>query len=232
MRRAADEARYLVDRGYPKDSAIRFVCNHHCPTQAQRFVLTRIIVAATVAYSRRAKAQSLESLRLNVVIVDGYNVFITTESLLAGYPVYSCDDGFLRDTRGIFSSYKISSLTAPALSGLLDLLAEAGTAHVEVLLDQQMSCSGDLAELVRGMMAGRGLPGTARTVGNVDHLLKVSEAVVATSDGNVIDAAIRIFDLPAEIAKRRGIVPLFVCSFAEKRDNSRPAHDGAGIGLP
>ncbi len=211
MRRAADEARYLVNRGYPKDSAIRFVCDHHRLPQAQRFVLTRIVVAATLAYSRRAKAQSLESLRLKGVFVDGYNVLITTESLLAGYPVYSCDDGFLRDTRGIFSSYKISHHTAPALSGILDLLAEAEPAHVEVLLDQQMSRSGELAELVRGMMAGRGLPGTARTAGNVDHLLKVSEAVVATSDGNVIDAAKRIYDLPAEIAKRRGIVPLFVC---------------------
>ena len=210
MRRAAHEARYLVNRGYPKDSAIRFVCDHHRLPQAHRFVLTRIIVAATLAYSRRAKAQSLESLRLKGVIVDGYNVLITTESLLAGYPVYLCDDGFLRDVRGIFSSYKISGLTAPALSGLLDLLAEAGPAHVEVLLDQQMSRSGELAELVRGMMAGRGLPGTARTARNVDHLLKVSESVVATSDGNVIDAAKRIFDLPREIAKRRGMVPLSV----------------------
>lgn len=210
MRRAAREARYLVNRGYPKDSAIRVVCDHHRLPQAQRFVLTRIIVAATLAYSRRAKAQSMESLRLNGVIVDGYNVLITTESLLAGYPVYLCDDGFLRDTRGIFSSYKIAGLTAPALSGILDLLAEAEPAHVEVLLDQQMSRSGELAELVRGMMAGRGLPGTARTARNVDHLLKVSDALVATSDGNVIDAAKRIFDLPREIAKRRGMVPLSV----------------------
>ena len=88
-----------------------------------------------------------------------------------------------------------------------------------MLLDQQMSRSGELAELVRGMMAGRGIPGTARTAGNVDRLLKVSEAVVATSDGNVIDAADRIYDLPREIAKRRGIVPLFVCSSAEEIDN-------------
>ena len=207
MRLAADEARYLVNRGYPRDSAIRFVCDHHRLPQAQRFVLTRIIVAATLAYSRREKAQSLESLRSKGVIVDGYNVLITTESLLAGYPVYSCDDGFLRDTRGIFSSYKISHHTVPALSGILDLLAEAEPAHIEVLLDQQMSRSGELAELVRGMMAERGLPGTARTARDVDHLLKVKGAIVATSDGDVIDAARRIYDLPAEIARRLGISP-------------------------
>ena len=210
MRRAAEEARYLVNRGYPKDSAIRFVSDHYRLLEERRFVLTRIIVAATLVHSRRAKAQSLEALRANEVFVDGYNVLITTESLLAGYPVYLCDDGFLRDTRGVFGSYKISRFTAPALSEVLDHLVWAEPAYVEVLLDQQMSRSGELAELVRGMMAGRGLPGTARTARDVDHLLKVSEAVVATSDGNVIDAAKRIYDLPAEIAKRRGIVPLSV----------------------
>ncbi|HOC65917.1 MAG TPA: DUF434 domain-containing protein, partial [Methanothrix soehngenii] len=27
--KAPEEARYLVDRGYPKDSAVRFISNHH-----------------------------------------------------------------------------------------------------------------------------------------------------------------------------------------------------------
>ena len=210
MRRAAEEARYLANRGYPRDSAIRFVSDHHRLPEDHRFVLARVIVAANIAVSRRAKAQSLEALRAKVVFVDGYNVLITTESLLAGYPVYLCDDGFLRDTRGIFSSYKVSRFTAPALSEVLDLLARAEPARVEVLLDQQMSRSGELAELVRGMMAECCLPGIARTARNVDHLLKVSEAVVATSDGNVIDAAKRIYDLPLEIAKKHGIIPLSV----------------------
>lgn len=210
MRQAAEEARYLVNRGYPKDSAISFVSNHHLLLEEHRFVLTRIIVAAERASIRRAKAQSLETLRANEVFVDGYNVLITTESLLAGYPVYLCDDGFLRDTRGIFGGYRTSRLTSPALSEILGLLAQAKPSHVEVLLDQQMSRSGELAELVRGMMAERGLPGTARTARDVDHLLKVAEAGVATSDGNVIDATKRIHDLPAEIAKRIGITPLLV----------------------
>ena len=199
-----------MNRGYPKDSAIRFVSDHHQLPEAHRFVLTRMIVAAERARTRRAKAQSLETLSANEVFVDGYNVLITTESLLADYPVYLCDDGFLRDTRGIFKSYKISRLTSPALFLILDLLALAKPARVEVLLDQQMSRSGELAELVRGMMAERGLPGTARTARDVDHQLKVAEAGVATSDGNVIDAAKRIYDLPAEIAKRLGISPRLV----------------------
>ncbi len=210
MNQALEEARYLVNRGYPKDSAIRFVSDHHRLPDEERFVLMRVIVASRVALSRKAKTLRLEELGTRAVFVDGYNVLITTESLLAGYPVYLCDDGFLRDTRGIFRSYKASRHTVPAISEILDILARAGPGRVEVLLDQQMSRSGELAELVRGMMEERGLPGTARTARDVDHLLKVAGAVVATSDGNVIDAAELVYDLPAEIARRSGISPLLV----------------------
>ena len=56
---------------------------------------------------------------------------------------------------------------------ILDLLAAARAARVEVLLDQQMSRSGELAKEVRGLMARAGLPGEARCARDVDHQLKV-----------------------------------------------------------
>jgi hypothetical protein len=49
------------------------------------------------------------------------------------------------------------------------------------------------------------LPGDARTSLDVDHSLKTAMSIVATSDGNVIDAASDVVDLPAEMARRRGI---------------------------
>jgi hypothetical protein len=54
------------------------------------------------------------------------------------------------------------------------------------------------------MMAKIRLPGTAKTARDVDRQLKSSRAIVATADGNVIDAAARVIDLPWEIARRRG----------------------------
>jgi len=205
LRRAAAEARYLLDRGYPKDSALRFVSDHHCLPQEQRYVLIRVLVAAELARSRMAKIVPLEALRGDVVFVDGYNVLITAESLLVGSPVYLCDDGILRDTRGIFKRYTASHLTAKALSSILDLLVLAAPARSEILLDQQMSRSGELAGLIRGMMAERRLPGAARTAKDVDHRLKTAEAIVASGDGDVIDAASAVVDLPAEMAKMLGL---------------------------
>jgi len=201
--------RYLVNRGYPKAPSVRFVSDHYRLLKEQRFVLIRVIVAAETANLRKAKAVPLEALRGQELFVDGYNVLITVESLLKGCAVYLGDDGFLRDTQGIFRSYRATQATAPALSQILDLLADATPARVEVLLDQQISRSGELAEQIREMMAERSLFGGACTVKDVDHRLKKAK-VVATSDGNVIDAVSCALDIAAEIARRRGIAPLLL----------------------
>lgn len=194
-----------MDRGYPKDSAVRFISNHHRLAIEERFILMRVIVKSDVAQIRRSRMQKLEDLKDKAIFIDGYNVLITTESVLGGHPVYLCDDGFLRDSRGIFRSYKTSPITALALNQILDLLAQAGPARTEVLLDQQMSRSGEMAEMIRGMMAERHLCGTARTGRDVDRLLKATRGIVLTSDGNVIDSLDHVMDLPREIARRSGI---------------------------
>jgi len=168
-------------------------------------VLARVTLSSRSAQERKAKAVSVRALQRKDVIVDGYNVLITVESLLAGCSVYLCDDGFLRDVRGIFKRYRPSGLTDSALSIILDLLAFAAPSKIEILLDQQMSCSGKLAARIREQMACRRLPGTACTAKDTDHLLKTSLGVVASADGYVIDGASNVVDLPAEIARMRGI---------------------------
>ena len=200
----------MADRGYPNDSAVRYVSDHHRLPEAERSVLQRTILSADRALSRMAKTLQLHDLCGRVVFVDGYNTTITTQSLLDGYPVYLCDDGFVRDTRGFFRSYKASKITVCSFFEILDLLAAAGAARVEVLLDQQISQSGELAKEVQGLMAERSLPGEARCARDVDHQLKTCTSIVASSDGNVIDAASKVIDLPGEIARERCIRPLLV----------------------
>jgi hypothetical protein len=69
--------------------------------------------------------------------------------------------------------------------------------------------SGQLAACIRKTMIKIGLAGTAQTVRDVDYRLK-TVAIVATSDGNVIDAAFCALDIPAEIARKRGITALLL----------------------
>jgi hypothetical protein len=175
----------------------------------ERHVLIRVAVAADLAASRLAKRLPLERLAGRELLVDGYNVLITVESLLGNKPVYRCDDGYLRDTRGIFRKYRSSDLTSEALSRTFDLLVPVHPSRVDVLLDQQISMSGRLAVRIDRLLEERTLPGTARTARDVDRRLKEGhasgQAVVATSDGHVIDVVSEAVDLPAEIARELNI---------------------------
>lgn len=194
-----------MDRGYPKESAIRFVSDHHRLLGKHRFVLTRVVVPSDTARARKYKIQPLEALHGRVLFIDGYNVLISVESLLGGKPLYLCDDGFLRDVQGIFRSYRPSDLTVPALDAIFALLASACPAVTEVLLDQQISMSGQLAVLTRRTMAEHGVPGIVRTARNVDFQLKEIKGLIATADGNIIDEALSVVDIPGIIARMSGI---------------------------
>ena len=192
-----------MDRGYPAASAVRFVSDHHRLTEVQRMVLQRVIIPAGIALSRMDKALSLHEIRGREIFLDGYNCIITSESLLEGFAVYLCDDGFLRDTRGFFRRYRASRRATRPIQEILGLLAGAGRAVF--LLDCQISRSGELAAEIRGLMAQMGLEGDALCQRDVDRQLKCCRKIVASSDGIVIDSAPEAIDLPAEIARRRGI---------------------------
>ena len=192
-----------MDRGYPAASAVRFVSDHHRLTEVQRMVLQRVIIPAGIALSRMDKALSLHEIRGREIFLDGYNCIITSESLLEGFAVYLCDDGFLRDTRGFFRRYRSSRRATRPIQEILGLLAGAGRAVF--LLDCQISRSGELAAEIRGLMAQMGLEGDALCQRDVDRQLKCCRKIVASSDGIVIDSAPEAIDLPAEIARRRGI---------------------------
>jgi hypothetical protein len=203
LKEAAKDARYLLNRGYPKDYAIRFVSDHYRLVQEERFVLMRAVVPVYLSQERQSKLLPVDALSGRAVLVDGYNVLITVESLIAGAPVYSCDDGFLRDVKGIFHRYKTGELTEKALDEILGLLNQ--TSQVLVLLDRQISMSGNLAAQIRRKMAEKGILGSSKTSLQVDYRLKEAKDVVATADGHIVDAVSKVVDLPAEIARRRDI---------------------------
>ena len=205
MRLALEEVRYLLDRGYPSGPAIRFVSDHRRLPREDRFVLARVAVPSDLAASRRRKRVPVCELEGRTIAVDGYNVLITVESLLSDVPVYLCDDGFLRDTRGVFRRFRSSDETVLAMAEIISILKENGVGRAEFTLDQQISRSGELAAQIREMMADLDLPGSAKTEKDADRRLKLAASPVATGDGAIIDAVSEAVDIPMEVANRRGI---------------------------
>lgn len=199
---AVRDLRYLLNQGYPRDSAVNFVANHYRFLLNQRHLLARCVFSKFEVAEHRRKAIRASAVRGKRLGVDGYNVLITLESILTRKQVVRCDDGYIRDLRAIFGKYRISPATTRALAELLRIIARAKPSHIEFLFDKQVSRSGELAGMVRQRLEQAGLKGDAQAAGGVDFKLR-SFDVVASSDRAIIGRAKAIWDIPAELLKRK-----------------------------
>lgn len=202
------DLRYLLNRGYPPGPAVRFVADHYRIDRDLRNILSRAVLSDDVARSRRLKAIGLDDLRGRVLHIDGYNVIITIESVISGEDIFLCDDGFIRDMRCLFRKYRRSEATDEAVQLMIEMISRAMPSEVLLLLDKQISRSGELASDIGEAFSAAGIVGTARTARDVDRALKTSSAVVATSDGIIIDHISSALDIPALIARRMMVEPI------------------------
>lgn len=189
--KAAIDIRYLLDRGYPQKSAVNFVCAHYRLGEESRYLLSRIVLSHEVSWKRRAKFLPCDKIDGGGIIIDGYNIIIGLESIL-DKKAYLCDDGVIRDIKGISRNYKVSENTETAIDLILQFLKENNPSYVCFLLDSQISKSGLLAGTLRGKISELGLKGDARTSKHVDYDLKSSKYIVASSDGVIIDEAEKV----------------------------------------
>ncbi len=202
IERAASDLRYLLDHGYPRDSAVNFVSNHYRFPLDQRHLLARCVFSKREAAEHRRRAVKASAVRGKRLGVDGYNVLITLETILTGKQIIRCDDGYVRDLRAIFGKYRATPATDKALSALIQTLTKARPKTVTVFFDKQVSRSGELAAEVRRRLKRTGLKGDASAVGGVDMKLRAFD-VVASSDRAVIGRARMVWDIPAELAERK-----------------------------
>jgi len=203
----ARDIRYLLERDYPKTSSIRFVSDHYRLDMNERHILTRVIVSPKTAVARNRKRLTHKEVSGKTVLADGYNVLIAIESMLIGHTLWLCDDGFVRDTRGVFRSHNNTDITIEAVKQMCSILSKCSVSYVKILLDSQMSQSGELAALIRQEMALLALQSEVSTSEHVDFDLKHAdpEYVVATADGVIIDAVEKVIDLPAAVIEEKGI---------------------------
>ncbi len=210
----ANDVRSILRWGYPKFATIRFVADHSRLSTEERHILIRVIMPPERIVSRAKKKIGCKETGNRDLLLDGYNVLLTVDSLLKKEPMWFCDDSYIRDTRFYFSKAKQAQDIGDALETTLDFLAETGPKTVNFLLDAQISRSGELAGLIRRRMQEKGIPGDARTSKHVDFDLKKeggkpeNDVVVASSDGIIIDSVLQVLDIPACLMEKRGIEPL------------------------
>ena len=188
---AASDIRYLLDRGYPHESAVRFVCAHYRLDENQKQLLSRSVLSKEVSEKRREKFLPCDNIKEETIVIDGYNILIGMESIVEK-KAFICDDGVIRDVKGIFRNFKISKSIETAIDLILQFLEENNPDYVCFILDSQISKSGLLAATLREKLKEYGLKGDAMTSKHVDYDLKKSTYIVASSDGVIIDTAERV----------------------------------------
>jgi hypothetical protein len=105
---AKKDFRYLLNRGFPRTGALKFVGDHYLLDEMQRNYLNRTVFSHQKMETRKSKLILLSEIKNKCVLVDGYNVLITTESVCKGeekFLVY-CDDGVTRDVKAVFGNTK------------------------------------------------------------------------------------------------------------------------------
>ncbi len=202
LKKAQEDLRYLLDRGYKKRVALDFVANHYRLRRKDRNYLARYVFSKSTIKNRKKKLVNPKSLKGSRILLDGYNVLITVESVLQG-DFFIAQDGFLRDSRGVFGKYKMDDKTFKALRLVFETLKILKVGFVKFYFDKNVSFSGELASIVKKLLKGYGIPGEVELSPHVDYSIKgeAENFVVATSDSAIIDRAKRVFDIPSFIWK-------------------------------
>jgi hypothetical protein len=159
-------------------------------------------------------AQTLVGHKLQL---DGFNVLTTLEVALSGGVVLIGRDTVMRDIAGVHGSYRSVEETLPALDVLARVTTELRISHCEWLLDAPVSNSGRLCETIRELAQRAHLPWEARAVADPDTWLKHSAEIVASADGEILDAAPQHCNL-ARICIERCVPQAFVVDLSESGD--------------
>jgi len=203
LREAAVDLRYLLDRGYRKESALKLVGDKYQLDKSERLVLYRSTYSKNEI--KHVKERMLESSMVTGkdLWIDGFNVLNTVEAALRGDLLILCDDGVVRDFSQVYGRYRFSQLTSSSLQLIMGELENLRPSYVRVFYDSQISRSGEIAKMTREVISSLGLRGDAETIKTVDSVLSKTDAVVCTSDSVILSACRYIFDLAGYIISSR-----------------------------
>lgn len=213
MNAARTDLRFLLNRGYRKKIALNFVGNHYLLNKDERNYLSRQIFSQVKSKERKGKKIKEYDLKGKYVVIDGYNVLITVESIVKYFNksknsknrLILSDDGFLRDNASVFGKYKLSLVTDYSLDLILYNLKRFNPKKLKFIFDKQVSFSGELANKINQSLLKENINGVAILSKKVDYDLKREwkkyQAIIGTSDGAIIDQVEKVIDIPELVCK-------------------------------
>ncbi len=191
---AAEDLRFLLSRGYNKESVLKIVGDRYQLDKLERHIIYRGVYPHNIAEQVVKKTVTLSDLSGKELAIDGFNQLITVEAILKGEIIILCDDGFIRDVAAVFEKFKATETTFKALNLIFKTLSANPPKKTYFYLDSPISKSGKLAALINSYFEQYNVKGEASAIKNVDKEL-ISKDVVASSDHIIISNAQRVIDL-------------------------------------
>lgn len=199
MDNAAQDMKYLLDRNYPKSTALNLVVNHYKLNKEQRNFLVRYVFSDDEIRDHKSKLISIKKISGKEVVIDTYNTLITVEAILTGKETVKGMDGFLRDTSAIFSKYRFDKNSKEAVKKILEVLFKYEPKSILFILDSQISKSGELASFIRNELKKFSLNGNAKTSKRADFEIIKLNQITFTSDSAIIERVDKVVDIGGEI---------------------------------
>lgn len=203
LRLAVSELSWLLSRGYNITSSLKLVGDRHGLRERQRLAVCRSSCSDQNKQRRTDHRVSVEQLRREPVIVDGFNLMITIEAALSKGPLFIGIDGCIRDLSSVHGSYRSVDETDRAITMVGEALQILGASSVRWLLDRPVSNSGRLASRIVRLAADRNWPWQVEVVFNPDANIVSSPDVAITSDSSVLDRVERWTDLKSYLVARQ-----------------------------
>src|SRR4030066_1621286 len=203
LQNAAEDFRYLLNRGFPRKAALELVGNRYQLNSDERHLLHRGVFSDEDSILRKARKIPFYQIRDRNLAIDGYNVLITIEASLSSRSLILGDDGFIRDISGLSGNYRRSEKTEEALLLIFNTLKRVKPRHTLFLFDAPISKSGELAREIRRRLKKEGIPGNAQAMKVPEKILIGFSGVVATTDTAIINRSEKAVDLAGYIIRQR-----------------------------
>jgi len=187
LRQAVHDLSWLLSRGYAPTASLKLVGDRFALKERQRLAVARAACSDQQRESRERTRLPLESINGRDLLIDGFNIIVTTEAALSGGVLIRCRDGCVRDMSSVHGSYRSVAETEDAIRLIGETLLDAEPASALWLLDQPVSNSGRLAQRIREMAAEHDWPWRVEVVINPDKVLRSSDQIAVTSDSNILD---------------------------------------------
>lgn len=195
LREATSDITWLLNRGYASTSALKIVGDRYALVARQRVAVARCACSDAAAIRRQQHQVQAADIGQRELWIDGYNVLTSLEAALASGVILHARDGCYRDMASMHGNYRKVQETIPALCILGELLAEWSVTSCRWLLDQPVSNSGRLKTLIQEIAEEHDWNWQTFLVPDPDRDLIRADQIVATSDSQILDQAMRSFNL-------------------------------------